>query len=145
MLWNARLEEDKDPESFLQLLHQLCDYYMNDNTPPPCCYFRLIVLGKDPGKDEAYYNCLHHEFSKEMMILGFCPDREEYCKWIHRADIVVSMAEHKTFGIATVESIWYGNGKSTMIVPSLPKRLSYPELFLDNQFRSSSSVINVVF
>ena len=79
------------------------------------------------------------------MILGFFPDREEYYKWLHCANTVVSMAEHKTFGIATVKSIWYGNGKNMMIVPLSPKRLSYPELFLDNQFRSSSSVINVVF
>lgn len=119
LLWNARLEEDKNPESFLQLLHNLRKAKQ---------LFQLIILGTDPSKDRKWQTRFEKEFSEELLHLGWCSERKEYIKWLEKADIVISTANHETFGISIVESVWYG------ALPFLPLRLSYPEIFPPDDF-----------
>eukprot|EP00977_Amphora_coffeiformis_P028401 scaffold34963_cov237-Amphora_coffeaeformis.AAC.1 len=56
VLWNARLEQDKDPETFLQILHRV-----KEKTS-----FRLVVLGTDPSKGQIWYERFRTEFHNEL-------------------------------------------------------------------------------
>lgn len=116
ILWNARLEEYKDPGTFLQMLKQA----KNETD----IGFRLIVLGTDPTKDQRWYQRFRDEIGDDQILfMGWCSGRKEYAKFLQSADIVVSTAKHETFGISIVESVFCG------ALPLLPNRLSYPELF----------------
>lgn len=114
ILWNARLEDDKNPTAFIQLLDEI------KNGPIP---FRLIILGTDPSKGERWYSQFREKFGDRILHMGWCLDRAEYASWLGRASIVVSTASHETFGISVVESVHCG------ALPLLPNRLSYPEIF----------------
>jgi glycosyltransferase involved in cell wall biosynthesis len=57
------------------------------------------------------------------MHFGTVPSRDEYAKFLHRGDIVVSTAGHEFFGMAVLEAVRAG------CRPLLPNRLSYPENF----------------
>lgn len=117
ILWNARLEEDKDPNTFIEILLGIRP-----------ASFRLVVLGNDPSKDQSWYRRLRTEFANELLFIGWCSDRTEYAAQLHKADVVVSTARHETFGISVVESVYCG------ALPLLPQRLSYPELFTPETF-----------
>ena len=119
ILWNARLEEDKNPGAFLDMLHQVRKRNQS---------FKLIILGTDPSKDKKWENRIRREFTKELLFFGWCNDRTEYSQWLKNADIVISTAKHETFGISIVESVFCG------ALPLLPHRLSYPELFPPGEF-----------
>lgn len=119
ILWNARLEEDKDPATFLEILGQL----KRARTP-----FRLIVLGMDPSKDVRWHARFQQEFGEELLHLGWCTDRNEYTTLLRRAAIVVSTAQHETFGASILESVCCG------ALPLLPNRLCYPEIFSPQLF-----------
>lgn len=121
ILWNARLEEDKNPAAFLDLMHQVRRRKVKEG-------FRLIILGTDPSKEKKWESRIRKEFAKELLYLGWCKDRKEYSQWLRKASIVISTAQHETFGISIVESVYCG------ALPLLPKRLSYPELFPLEQF-----------
>lgn len=121
ILWNARLEEDKDPGSFLEMLQQA-------RKETSLC-FRLIILGTDSTKDQRWYQRFRGEFGdEELVFIGWCRDRKEYAEYLHTADIVISTAQHETFGISIVESVFCG------ALPLLPNRLSYPEIFSPSVF-----------
>ena len=114
VLWNARLEEDKDPETFFQIVHALREAGHA---------FRLIVLGSDPSRGTKWYARFQSEFSNELLFIGWCEIRSEYCHWLAKASVVISTAIHETFGVSVLESVWCG------ALPLLPRRLSYPEIF----------------
>jgi tRNA G18 (ribose-2'-O)-methylase SpoU/glycosyltransferase involved in cell wall biosynthesis len=121
ILWNARLEEYKDPGSFLEML-KLVRKESNIS-------FQLLILGTDPTKDQRWYKKFRDEVGDEQMVfMGWFTDRKEYAKYLRLADIVVSTARHETFGISIVESVFCG------ALPLLPNRLSYPELFPPSTF-----------
>ena len=122
ILWNARLEEYKDPGSFLEMIKMV----RNETS----IVFRLIVLGTDPTKDQRWYQRFRDETNgdDQLLFMGWCSDRQEYAQYLRSADIVVSTAQHETFGISMVESVFCG------ALPLLPNRLSYPELFPPSTF-----------
>lgn len=123
ILWNARLEEDKNPGAFLDMLHQV-----KRPTKQEKQLFQIIILGADSSKEKRWETRIKREFSRELIYLGWCTTREEYAHWLQRSDIVISTANHETFGISIVESVFCG------ALPLLPKRLSYPELFPSEYF-----------
>ncbi|KAL3930191.1 MAG: hypothetical protein SGBAC_011870, partial [Bacillariaceae sp.] len=124
ILWNARLEEDKNPAAFLDLIHQIRRRRIKKNDNEQQRPIQLIILGTDPSKDHKWETRIRKEFPMEMVLhFGFCQDRKEYAQWLQKAHIVVSTAKHETFGISIIESVFSG------ALPLLPKRLSYPELF----------------
>jgi tRNA G18 (ribose-2'-O)-methylase SpoU/glycosyltransferase involved in cell wall biosynthesis len=131
ILWNARLEPDKDPETFLYILQQLQQQY-----PHLASSFQLIVLGSDTTKDQKWYTRIRKQFSlsSQLVFMGWCTDRQEYVQWLSKADIVLSTALHETFGIAIVEAVYVGGG-----IPLLPHRLSYPEIFSPPSLQSLAS------
>lgn len=124
ILWNARLEDDKDPAAFIAALESLRDQLGAEAAAdaPPQLAFRLVVLGSDYTKDQRWYAAFKSTFGAELLFCGFCTSRVEYARWLTRADILVSTAKHETFGVAVVESCYCG------VLPLLPTRLSYPEL-----------------
>jgi len=136
ILWNARLEEDKNPAAFLDLIHQIRRRITSikkgnssNEQKPQQCPIQLIILGTDPSKDRKWENRIRKEFPPEMILhFGWCQDRKEYAQWLQKAHIVVSTAKHETFGISIVESVFSG------ALPLLPNRLSYPELFPPETF-----------
>jgi tRNA G18 (ribose-2'-O)-methylase SpoU/glycosyltransferase involved in cell wall biosynthesis len=116
ILWNARLEEYKDPGSFLEMIKLV--------RKKSSIRFQVIVLGTDPTKDQRWYQKFRDEIGDEQILfMDWCTDRHEYAKYLRLAGIVVSTARHETFGISIVESVFCG------ALPLLPNRLSYPELF----------------
>ena len=54
--------------------------------------------------------------------MGYVESKNEYWKWLHKADWVLSTAKHEFFGIAVVEALFAG------CLPWLPEKLSYKEL-----------------
>jgi glycosyltransferase involved in cell wall biosynthesis len=115
ILWNARLEEDKNPGAFLDLLRQTAN-----KTAIP---FRIIILGTDPSKERKWYTELEQTFGDRILFMGWCQDRKDYARYLSKSSIVVSTANHETFGISIVESAYCG------ALPLLPRQLSYPEIF----------------
>ena len=120
ILWNARLEEDKDPATFLEVMGEL---------KRARATFGLLVLGVDPSKGARWRSRFQQEFSEELLHLGWCPDRNEYAKWLNKAHIVLSTSQHETFGASILESVFCG------ALPLLPKRLCYPEIFSPQLFQ----------
>jgi tRNA G18 (ribose-2'-O)-methylase SpoU/glycosyltransferase involved in cell wall biosynthesis len=114
ILWNARLEEDKDPQSFYTIIKKL----QQDSVQ-----FKLIILGTDPTKEQLWATKFQQEFATELVYIGWCTNRSDYSHWLHKSHIILSTAVHETFGISIVESAYCG------VIPVLPTRLSYPELF----------------
>jgi tRNA G18 (ribose-2'-O)-methylase SpoU len=90
--------------------------------------FRLVVLGTDPSNGEKWSTRIHREFAEELVFLGWCTELADYARWLQTASVVISTAQHETFGISIVESVFCG------ALPLLPRRLSYPELFPPNEF-----------
>jgi tRNA G18 (ribose-2'-O)-methylase SpoU/glycosyltransferase involved in cell wall biosynthesis len=121
ILWNARLEEDKNPGDFLALLRSI----------PPTIPFQLIILGTDPSKGQQWLTQIREAFDGRILHMGWCEDRTEYAQWLQQASIVISTANHETFGISIIESIYTG------ALPLLPNRLSYPEILapLDDRWK----------
>ena len=69
VLWNARLEEDKNPEAFVAALRAL----RGKGVP-----FGLVVLGVDPTKDKRWHAIFETEFAAQLLFCGFCDSRDEY-------------------------------------------------------------------
>jgi tRNA G18 (ribose-2'-O)-methylase SpoU/glycosyltransferase involved in cell wall biosynthesis len=122
----GKLEEDKDPATFLDMLQRVRRRLSHTKAASSCGRpsFRLVVLGDDPSKDRRWVRRIEEEFREELLFCGWCHDRTEYARWLREASIVVSTARHETFGISIVESVYCGGA-----LPLLPNRLSYPELF----------------
>lgn len=117
ILWNHRWEHDKGPERFFQILHILAA------TKVP---FRLVVLGQSFRQRPPIFDQARKTLADHILHFGHS-ERDEYCRWLKSADIVVSTASHEFFGMAVIEAVRAG------CRPFLPERLSYPELF-DHQF-----------
>ncbi len=115
LLWNAQLEEDKDPETFVEILEQI----------PKSTPFLLVILGNDPSNNQKWFTRLQRDFGERILHMGWCSERSDYVRWLHQASIVISTAKHETFGISIVESVYCG------VLPLLPHRLSYPELLVN--------------
>ena len=113
LVWVARWEHDKDPQTFFEALFEL----RRQGVP-----FRLSVLGERYRKVPEVFDRARQELAEEIVHWGF---RESHCEYeavLAAADVVVSTARHEFFGIAVVEAMAAG------CRPLLPRRLAYPEL-----------------
>lgn len=113
ILWAARWEHDKGPETFFQVIRQL----KNSN-----CEFRLSVLGESFRSTPACFAAAEREFAQHIDHWGFCKSRDDYWQALLQADVFVSTAQHEFFGIAAAEALAAG------CYALLPDRLAYPEL-----------------
>jgi hypothetical protein len=57
--------------------------------------------------------------------MAYVKHKDEYWRWLSKADWVLSTAKHEFFGISVVEALFAG------CLPWLPEKLSYRELLPD--------------
>lgn len=113
ILWAARWEHDKGPETFFRALEILADSGTG---------FQLSVLGERFPQEPEVFERARKAFGEKILHWGFLASREEYLDVLATADVAVSTARHEFFGIAVVEAIAAG------CFPLLPRRLAYPEI-----------------
>lgn len=113
IVWAARWEKDKNPESFFQAMTQL-----KDSGHP----FRLSVVGESFRDSPAIFEQARISLADHIEQWGFLSSHDDYLGLLSSSDIFVSTAEHEFFGISAAEAILAG------CVPVLPSRLAYPEL-----------------
>ena len=114
ILWAARWEQDKDPETFFGALSLLRKRKIE---------FQLSVIGG--GNSRALPKVFARSkktFAKHIEKWGYLESRDEYIKALLWADVAVSTAKHEFFGISMVESAAAG------AFPLAPERLAYPEV-----------------
>lgn len=113
LVWVARWEFDKDPETFFAVLSRL----HRSGVP-----FRLSVFGERFRQAPEVFARARRDLAENIEHWGFVASREEYLEKLAQADVVVSTAQHEFFGMAVVEAIAAGCS------PLLPERLAYPEV-----------------
>ncbi len=113
ILWAARWEFDKDPETFFEALALLKEA----GVP-----FRISVLGQKFRETPPVFERARAEFENQTEAWGFQSQRADYQRTLMLTDVFVSTAIHEFFGISAVEATVAG------AYPLLPRRLAYPEL-----------------
>ncbi len=113
ILWAARWEFDKNPETFFEAIEIL----KQRGIP-----FRLNVVGEQFSDVPEIFAKARDRFRDEIDRWGYQPTRDAYQAALTEADVFVSTANHEFFGLSVVEAIAAGAR------PLLPRRLSYPEL-----------------
>ncbi len=115
IVWPHRWEHDKGPDALLSIARQ----------HTASLNLRWIILGESFREVPKALRTFESEFANHIDHMGFVESKEEYWKWLHKADWVLSTAKHEFFGIAVVEALLAG------CLPWLPERLSYLELLPD--------------
>ncbi|RIK41480.1 MAG: DUF3524 domain-containing protein [Chloroflexi bacterium] len=113
IVWNQRWEYDKRPDRFFHLLYRL-----HEAGVP----FRLAVAGENFRNKPEEFGDARLRLADRIVHWGYVESRQAYLDLLHRADLVISTADHEFFGISVLEAICAG------AFPLLPNRLSYPEL-----------------
>jgi glycosyltransferase involved in cell wall biosynthesis len=112
VLWNQRLEYDKNPEGFISVLVALAA----EGVP-----FRVALCGERFGKPGERWEAGVVALGDRVIHNGYADD-ERYRELLWESVVTVSTAGHEYFGISILEAIY------TLTFPLLPARLSYPEL-----------------
>ena len=113
ILWAARWEFDKNPETFFEALARL----RQAEVP-----FRVSVLGQSFRETPPIFERARSELEGCIDVWGYQSQKADYQRVLMRADVFVSTAIHEFFGISAVETMVAG------AYPLLPRRLAYPEL-----------------
>ncbi|MGL1901620.1 MAG: DUF3524 domain-containing protein [Fibrobacterales bacterium] len=125
ILWNHRLDHDKNPKDFFNALVAL-----KKSAIP----FQLVFLGEQTNTQKKKYGSYLDELKSHTLFSGYAT-RNEYNAFMHSAHILPVTSVHDFFGISIAEAVHAG------VRPLLPKRLSYielykpdenPDLFYDN-------------
>ena len=116
ILWNHRWEYDKDPDAFFRVIQKLKAAGEE---------FRLVILGKAFEKSPSVFMQVTSDFADEIIHMGYVAQKEEYWSWLDRASWAPVTSRHDFFGVSVMEAAARG------VVPILPGRLSYPDLFSD--------------
>lgn len=112
ILWNQRVEYDKNPLMFARVLSQLAEEGFT---------FRVAICGERFGNLDPELLNLLDRLGDRAVFNDYAND-EVYRKILHEATVTLSIADHEFFGISILEAIYCG------VYPVLPARLSYPEL-----------------
>jgi glycosyltransferase involved in cell wall biosynthesis len=113
ILWAARWEHDKDPETFFRALTVL------EKRGVP---FRLSVVGQSFRDAPEIFEQARQAFEERIDVFGHQPERADYEATLRTADVIVSTARHEFFGVSVAEAVGAGAW------PLVPRRLAYPEL-----------------
>jgi glycosyltransferase involved in cell wall biosynthesis len=118
ILWAARWEHDKDPETFFAAMSRLrqCG-----------CQFRLHVIGQSFREVPAIFAEARRDFDRHIARWGYQDSHAAYVRVLQQADVIVSTARHEFLGLSVLEAMSAGT------VPLLPNRLAYPELLGDSE------------
>ena len=112
VVWNHRWDHEKRPDRLFSALHRLADEGVA---------FRLALAGENLRVDPQEFDRIRERLGDRVVHVGTL-DHDGYRRLLAASDVIVSTAEHETFGIAAVEAMAAG------CVPLLPDRLSYPEI-----------------
>ncbi|UTW62399.1 DUF3524 domain-containing protein [bacterium SCSIO 12741] len=112
ILWNHRWEYDKNPEDFFRLMVDLDKLGLN---------FRLAVLGEQTGKYPPIFDQAKTKLKHRIDHWGYVESKEDYQKWLQRADLLPVTSRQDFFGISAVEAM------ASNTYPILPDRLAFPE------------------
>ena len=112
VVWPHRWEHDKCPDKLLQIAREHSE----------ALNLRWIILGEQFKEVPQALETFQVEFKDRIEHMGYVESKNEYWKWLHKADWVLSTAKHEFFGIAVVEALFAG------CLPWLPEKLSYKEL-----------------
>ncbi len=112
VVWPHRWEHDKGPEKLLEMAQKHSE----------TLNLRWIILGERFKEVPQALKTFEVEFQERIDQMGYVESKGEYWEWLHKADWVLSTAEHEFFGIAVVEALFAG------CLPWLPEKLSYKEL-----------------
>lgn len=108
-----RLEHDKDPGAFLELMARLA----RGGLPFELHLFGERYAARPPGVD-----ALLDELRPRIAHDGFLPSFDAYAQALGKTDVVVSIARHEFYGMGVLEAVAAGAW------PLLPRRLSYPSI-----------------
>lgn len=120
ILWNHRWEYDKNPSLFFRVLYEL-DEMKHD--------FGIVLLGEVPDTEPAELTKAKKQLGHRILHSGYCATFDEYASWLCRCHLLPVTSNQDFFGISIMESSWCG------VIPLLPKRLTYPELFPPEKFK----------
>ncbi len=112
VLWNQRLEYDKNPEGFIGVLVELAA----EGVP-----FRVALCGERFGKPGERWEAGVEALGERIIHNGYA-DEATYRRLLWESAVTLSTAGHEYFGISILEAIY------CRTFPLLPARLSYPEL-----------------
>jgi glycosyltransferase involved in cell wall biosynthesis len=113
LLWAARWEHDKNPETFFSALRRLADREID---------FRVSVVGERFREVPTIFERSRRWLGDRILHWGFQPSRADYLAIVRGADLFLSTARHEFYGIAAIEAMSAGT------LPLMPDRLAYPEL-----------------
>ncbi len=113
VLWNHRLEHDKDPATLLEILVELAQA----GVP-----FHLALLTEVTPLTERPVCDLIARLGDRVTVTGML-DRRAYAGWLHSGLVLPVTSRHDFFGISIMEAVWCG------CRPLLPRALAYPELY----------------
>lgn len=115
ILWSHRWEYDKDPEAFLRSLRAVEDLPWG-----------LALCGERFRTLPSEHDEVLAEFGDRVVHDGWAT-RDRYAEVLGMATVAISTARQEFFGISMVEAGAAG------VLPLLPDRLSYPEVFPEEQ------------
>ncbi|NQT91112.1 MAG: DUF3524 domain-containing protein [Lentisphaerae bacterium] len=114
ILWAARWEHDKDPDTFFRAMELLTAEGVD---------FRLSVIGGGDAREVLpVFDQARKTFADRIDHWGYMKSRAEYVSVLDGTDVIVSTARHEFFGITVVEAVAAGS------FPLVPERLAYPEV-----------------
>lgn len=112
ILWNQRLEFDKNPARFMSVLLELAA----EGLP-----FRVALCGERFGQPSAEWLAGVAALGGRVVHNGYA-NNEQYRRLLWEATLTFSTADHEYFGISILEAAY------AHTLPLLPARLSYPEI-----------------
>lgn len=113
ILWNHRLDHDKNPITFFECLLKLQKEKIQ---------FKLLLLGEQTTKQKKLYEIYLKKLKSNIIYSGYSTTKE-YVDFLHVADILPVTSIHDFFGISIAQAIYAG------VFPLLPKRLSYIKMY----------------
>lgn len=117
ILWAARWEFDKDPDTFFEALELLGSMGTD---------FRVSVIGGGNAREILrVFGKARKHLTGRIVNWGYIESRDAYRMALREADVIVSTAIHEFFGLSVVEAVAAG------VYPLVPKRLAYPEVLGD--------------
>lgn len=128
IVWNHRWEYDKGPERLLTIIQKL----------NPHLRLRFHIIGQQFREQPREFGEIREQLRQRGWLgaWGYVDNREQYCRLLAGADMVLSTALHDFQGLAVLEAVAQG------CIPIVPDRLAYPE-FLQSAFRYESFVEDV--
>jgi glycosyltransferase involved in cell wall biosynthesis len=116
ILWNHRWEHDKNPEVFFSTLEELSSDGLD---------FDLIVCGEHFNNAPAVFARARKSLDKHVIHWGYFDSRQDYIMALWKATLLPVTNCQEFFGLSVMEAVY------AQVIPVLPRRLSYPELYSD--------------